>query len=123
MKRIIVTTIASIIYLLASAQQRDWENPYVFGINKLPYHATLQLPSREAESEEIVSLDGQWQFHWSKDPDSRVMDFWQADYDVSSWDKIMVPGNWQMQGYGRPISGTAPYEYGFIIEVEGKKEK
>lgn len=43
------------------AQQRDWENPYVFGINKLPYHATLQLPSREAECEEIVSLDGQWQ--------------------------------------------------------------
>lgn len=24
------------------AQQRDWENPHVFGINKLPYHATLQ---------------------------------------------------------------------------------
>ena len=111
MKRIIVTTIASIIYLLASAQQRDWENPHVFGINKLPYHATLQLPSREAECEEIVSLDGQWQFHWSKDPDSRVMDFWQADYDVSSWDKIMVPGNWQMQGFGRPIYTNIPYPF------------
>ena len=24
----------------------DWENPHVLGINKLPYHATLQLPSK-----------------------------------------------------------------------------
>lgn len=38
----------------SQAQQRDWENPHVFGINKLPYHATLQLPSREAECQEIV---------------------------------------------------------------------
>lgn len=96
-------------YLLASAQGTekkvyaqpcDWENPHIFGINKLPYHATLQLPSREAECKEIVSLDGQWAFHWLKDPDSRVMDFWQTDYDVTEWNKIAVPGNWQMQGFG-----------------------
>ena len=43
---------------------RDWENPEVVGINKLPYHATLQLPSRQAECKEIVPLDGQWLFHW-----------------------------------------------------------
>ena len=92
-------------------QQHDWENPHVFGINKLPYHATLQLPSREAECEEIVSLDGQWQFHWSKDPDSRVMDFWQTDYDVTGWDKITVPGNWQLQGFGRPIYTNIPYPF------------
>lgn len=44
-------------------QPRDWENPHVIGINKLPYHATLQLPSKEKECREIVSLDGQWLFH------------------------------------------------------------
>ena len=113
MKHIIL--LASVIMMqhvcISHAQQRDWENPHVIGINKLPYHATLQLPSREAECKEIVSLDGQWSFHWSKDPDSRVMDFWQADYDVSSWDKIMVPGNWQMQGYGRPIYTNIPYPF------------
>ena len=46
--------------LLTNAQTpRDWENPQVTGINKLPYHATLQLPSREKECQEIMSLDGQ----------------------------------------------------------------
>ena len=113
--RIFVIALTSMLMMqhadISNAQQRDWENPHVFGINKLPYHATLQLPSREAECEEIVSLDGQWQFHWSKDPDSRVMDFWQADYDVTSWDKIAVPGNWQLQGFGRPIYTNIPYPF------------
>ena len=87
----------------AANQPRDWENPHVLGINKLPYHATLQLPSKEAECKEIVSLDGQWQFHWAKDPESRPVGFERDDYDVSKWDKITVPGNWQLQGFGKPI--------------------
>ena len=111
MKKSLVIAFAVLCAGSANAQQRDWENPHVFGINKLPYHATLQLPSREAECEEINSLDGQWQFHWSKDPDSRIMDFWQTDYDVTSWDKITVPGNWQMQGFGRPIYTNIPYPF------------
>ena len=50
--------------IVAHAQVEDWENPAVLGINKLPYHATLQLPSKEKDCPEIVSLDGQWLFHW-----------------------------------------------------------
>ncbi len=110
MKRLIAIAMASISTLLASAQH-DWENPHVFGINKLPYHATLQLPSRENECKEIVSLDGKWAFHWSKDPDSRPTEFYRNDYDISSWDKIDVPGNWQMQGYGKPIYTNIPYPF------------
>ena len=60
-----------LLALEAQAQVRDWENPAVLGINKLPYHATLQLPSREKECKEIVSLDGQWLFHWSRNPEER----------------------------------------------------
>ncbi|MBQ0074214.1 MAG: beta-galactosidase [Prevotella sp.] len=94
-----------------NAQQHDWENPHVLGINKLPYHATLQLPSRESECKEIVSLDGKWSFRWSKDPDSRPAEFYKNDYDVAKWDKIDVPGNWQMQGYGKPIYTNIPYPF------------
>ena len=94
---------ALLLAMTAQAQVKDWENPAIFGINKLPYHATLQLPSKQKESKEIMSLDGQWLFHWSKDPDSRPADFYREDFDVSQWDKITVPGNWQTQGYGKPI--------------------
>ena len=57
MKRIIVLLV-SVLSIEAQAQVGDWENPAVLGINKLPYHATLQLPSREKECKEIVS---QWE--------------------------------------------------------------
>ena len=89
----------------------DWENPAVLGINKLPYHATLQLPSLEKECPEIFSLDGQWFFHWSRNPEERPKDFYREDYDVSQWGKIAVPGNWQTQGYGTPIYINLNYPF------------
>ena len=96
----------------ASAQNtHDWENPAILGINKLPYHATLQLPSKWKACQEILSLDGKWKFHWSKDPDSRPADFYREDYDVSGWDMIDVPGNWQLQGFGKPIYVNMSYPF------------
>ena len=55
MKKVLVI-LASVLAITAQAQN-DWENPHVLGINKLPYHATLQLPSKQKECKEIVSLD------------------------------------------------------------------
>lgn len=95
----------------AQATAPDWENPHVVGINKLPYHASLQLPSREAECKEIISLDGQWRFHWSPNPDERPADFFRMDFDVSQWDYISVPGNWQMQNFGKPIYTNSKYPF------------
>ena len=109
MKKVLVF-LASVLAITAQAQN-DWENPAVLGINKLPYHATLQLPSKWKTCKEIVSLDGQWLFHWSKDPDSRPADFYREDFDVSQWDKITVPGNWQLQGFGKPIYVNMQYPF------------
>ena len=54
MKKLIVFIMAMMAIQLR-AQHHDWEDPSVLGINKLPYHATLQLPSKWKECEEIVS--------------------------------------------------------------------
>ena len=105
---------AAIVLLAVSAQAQnvhDWENPAVLSINKLPYHATLQLPSKEKECKEIVSLDGQWRFHWSRNPEERPADFYKEDFDVSRWDYINVPGNWQTQGFGTPIYININYPF------------
>ena len=110
MKKILTIT-ALLLSVAAQAQTHDWENPAVLGINKLPYHATLQLPSKQKECKEIVSLNGEWLFHWSKDPDSRPVEFYREDYDVSQWDMIRVPGNWQLQGYGKPIYVNMQYPF------------
>ena len=109
--RKVLVILAALLALQTQAQTHDWENPAVLGINKLPYHATLQLPSKQKDCKEIVSLDGQWLFHWSRNPEERPIDFYKEDYDVSHWDKITVPGNWQLQGYGTPIYVNMNYPF------------
>ena len=111
MKRLLIT-LAAVLAMQAHAQQpHDWENPAVLGIHKLPYHATLQLPSRQQECTEILSLDGQWLFRWSPRPELRPADFYREDFDLSGWDQITVPGNWQMQGFGTPIYTNFNYPF------------
>ncbi|MBR4594262.1 MAG: beta-galactosidase [Bacteroidaceae bacterium] len=89
----------------------DWENPAVIGINKLPYHATLGNPSTHRTNQEITYLDGTWKFHWSPDPESRPVDFYQTGFDVTGWDDIHVPCDWQMQGFGTPIYTNSRYPF------------
>ena len=110
MKRILIL-LTTLLTIAAQAQPHDWENPAVSGIDKLPYHATLQLPSKWKECKEIVSLDGQWLFHWSRKPEERPVNFYREDYDVSGWGTITVPGNWQTQGYGTPIYTNIDYPF------------
>ena len=111
-KKIIAMVLAFAVYdCWPQTEVRDWENSAVLGINKLPYHATLQLPSKWKDCKEIISLDGQWLFRWSKDPESRPMGFEREEYDVSGWEHITVPGNWQLQGFGKPIYVNMKYPF------------
>lgn len=51
------------------------------------------------------SLNGMWKFHYAKGPKWAPEHFYKQDYDTTGWDKIQVPGHWQLQGdgqYGHP---------------------
>ena len=111
MKRSLIILALLLVFTVHAQTTPDWENPAVLGINKLPYHATLQLPSKWKACKEIMSLDGEWLFHWSRNPEERPADFYKEDYDVSGWGKITVPGNWQTQGYGTPIYININYPF------------
>lgn len=95
----------------------DWENPQVIAINKESGHAFIRPFADENNafsktlSSRIQSLNGKWQFNWVGHPDKRPSDFYKTNYDVSQWTKIDVPGNWQTQGYGRPIYTNHPYPF------------
>lgn len=112
MKKLILSALVLSFGAVCPGQEiNDWENPQVIGINKEPYHATLTLPSRRYECGECESLDGIWRFRWYPRPEQRDEHFFEVDYDVSDWDDIVVPGEWQMQGYGIPIysNWTLPF--------------
>ena len=113
MKRILCTILMFCLGYTSQGQDvNDWENPQVVGINKEPYHATLTLPSQRYACGECESLDGTWKFRWYPRPEKRITTFYEQGFDVSDWDDIVVPGEWQMQGYGIPIysNWTLPFK-------------
>jgi beta-galactosidase/beta-glucuronidase len=81
-------------------------DPTVFRVNRLDSHSDHIPYANEQEladgkSSFGQSLDGSWRFAWSKNPASRPEDFWQEEFDDSHFDTIMVPGHFELQGYGQ----------------------
>lgn len=89
----------------------DWENPKFFEENKEEAHSNIfpfssreaAIENRKESSEWFQSLNGKWSFNWVRKPADRPMDFYKDSYSVEGWDKIDVPGNWELLGYGVPI--------------------
>ncbi|WP_308365654.1 MULTISPECIES: glycoside hydrolase family 2 TIM barrel-domain containing protein [unclassified Microbulbifer] len=89
----------------------DWENPDVNGINKEEPHAYGFSTDEKANNPMIRSLNGIWKFKWSPDPESRPTGFYTEDYSTREWDNIVVPGNWELQGFGTPIYTNISYPF------------
>jgi len=112
---VLVVTLGSVI----NAQVPDWENEAVFRINKEAPHCTIMPCENESKAQKgqwqrskyYKLLNGDWKFNWSPDPASRPADFYKTDYDVSTWDDISVPANWQLQGYGTPVYANTVYTF------------
>ena len=92
-------------------QLNDWENPDVNGINKERPHSYSFLTDKKAENPNILSLNGIWKFRYSPDPQSRPVDFFQDGFSTEKWENILVPGNWELQGFGTPIYTNISYPF------------
>ncbi|MGQ1788429.1 glycoside hydrolase family 2 TIM barrel-domain containing protein [Saccharicrinis sp. GN24d3] len=100
-------------------QTLDWENPKMFDQNKEAPHATLMpfgsveaaLSKKRNQSIYYKSLNGIWKFNWVRKPANRPQGFYKITYDVSAWDEIPVPANWELEGYGVPIYTNHQYAF------------
>ena len=63
------------------------------------------------QSEFVMSLNGKWDFWWSESDASYKEEFVALGYNSSSWDKIDVPANWELNGYGTAIYTNHGYEF------------
>lgn len=104
--------VSVLICMNISAQNvPDWENPEVFAVNKESTRTTsLPYPSEELavkddynSSPYYQSLNGKWKFHWAPKVAKVPAGFYGENYDVSGWDEMPVPGNWEFNGYGVPM--------------------
>ncbi len=95
----------------------DWENPDIISVNTEAPYATFihyndqSLDLDQKELSNYQSLNGTWKFNWAARPADRPVDFYSKKYDVSEWDNIDVPSDWQMRGYGYPIYTNIPYPF------------
>ena len=97
------------------------EDPEIVGINKLPAHSSffpfenleLSKSNNVNKSDRYISLNGYWHFKWSKNPSTRPEDFYKISFNTNKWDTILVPSNWQLQGYGLPIYVNIPYPFSY----------
>lgn len=124
--------------------KNPWENETIFAINKEQGHVTFhpylteeeliqdeyfEKPWLTPKSSLYKSLNGNWKFNWVSKPGDRPADFYKLNYDISQWDEIAVPSNWEMLGYGTPIYTNVTYPFkndppfikpqkGFTNEIE-----
>ncbi|MBD0776935.1 DUF4981 domain-containing protein [Maribacter sp. ANRC-HE7] len=88
----------------------DWQDPGIFEKGQTAPHAfhipfdteTEALTNDPSQNNNYQLLNGQWDFKWVKTPNEVPNRFWEPTFNTKEWDKIQVPSNWQMEGYGHP---------------------
>ena len=94
-------------------------DPQVNEINRLPAR-TYSMPLASVEeaftpeeptSKWVMSLNGEWRFHWCGEPAQKPEGFERADFDDSDWQTIDVPSCVEMRGYGVPHYTNVTYPF------------
>ncbi|WP_168120213.1 glycoside hydrolase family 2 TIM barrel-domain containing protein [Paenibacillus sp. HB172176] len=97
----------------------EWNNnPEIFELNRmdarasfLSYDSAEEALRGERQSRRKLSLNGKWKFAFAENPASRIVNFYENDYDSSGWDTIEVPSHWQLQGYDYPQYTNVKYPW------------
>lgn len=111
----------SILFILPITlfSQNEWENPVVYEWNKEKPHPTFMIYENQSDaladnyysSSNYQTLNGSWKFMYENDIASSVKDFYGRDLNDSLWNDIIVPSNWEMQGFGTPIYANIIYPW------------
>ncbi|MRN52201.1 glycoside hydrolase family 2 TIM barrel-domain containing protein [Paenibacillus monticola] len=96
-----------------------WEDLSILGISRELPRADM-IPFENIESAIIDKreqspfyqlLNGEWSFYYAPAPGSVPQGFQQPDFAAEQWDRIPVPSNWQLHGYGQPHYSSCPYPF------------
>jgi beta-galactosidase len=103
----------------SAPEPEPWQDPLALHAGTEPPAATMTAFADaetartfdRARSPFVVSLNGQWKYHWAATPAARVPGFWRANFDDSTWTTIRVPSNPEVEGYGIPIYTNITYPW------------
>ncbi len=102
--------LSSTLQAQETSEKHFWENQAIYEENQIAPHAyKIAYTSIEAakkneknDCQNFLLLNGTWDFKWYEKPGSATENFLKPDFETSNWEKIKVPSNWQMEGYGHP---------------------
>ncbi|TDE13658.1 glycoside hydrolase family 2 TIM barrel-domain containing protein [Dyadobacter psychrotolerans] len=89
----------------------EWQDPQVNSVNIersranfVPYPDQKTAIQGTAKSSFITSLNGIWKFKWASHPSKALPNFFDPKLNITGWDDITVPSNWQVVAAreGRP---------------------
>ncbi len=88
----------------------DWNNINVLDRNRMqtrPFYCgytdkETALTFDRTKSGNYQLLNGMWNFSYFQTPIDVPEDFMMPDFDDSIWDKMVVPAQWQLNGYDYP---------------------
>lgn len=92
------------------------ENSEIYEVNRLESKSDHKFYRNldellEDNSSFKIELNGDWKFHYSKNLDGIINNFYEEDYNTESWDNIKVPGHIQLQGYDKPHYVNTMYSW------------
>ncbi|MDK2883870.1 beta-galactosidase LacZ [Pseudothermotoga sp.] len=95
----------------------EWQDPEAVNENIEKPHATFipyfnPFTACWEYPKQFIPLSGKWKFFFSNNPFDLSRNFYDEDFDDSSWDEIDVPSNWEMFGYDKPIYTNTTYPFG-----------
>ncbi len=98
---------------------KEYENPLINGINRMPARATSISYDNFADaartnrraSARYMPLSGEWDFHFSPTVAGVPQGFYQPGFNTAGWNKLPVPGNWEMFGFGTAIYTNITYPF------------
>ena len=121
MKKLMIVVAVMLSYACGISQQGDqpiWQDQSVWQINKekpkahfIPFSSVDAIEDQVFSSSLLQSLNGEWDFKLVTKPADRPMDFFKDDYDISGWDKLKVPSNWEVEGFDIPIYTNVQYPH------------
>lgn len=76
-----------------------------------PYADFARAQTRDKISPWYKLINGTWDFLLVDAPERAPEGFYLPDFDTANWHTIRVPGNWQLQGFDRPIYTNAQFPF------------
>lgn len=111
----------------------EWQSPEQLSLNKEQPRTWFFTFSDSENARKLLpefskyymTLNGKWKFNWVGNPEERPVDFFRPSYDVSNWDDVTVPMQWNVAGiqkngdlkYGVPIYANQPVIFQHKVAV------